>query len=142
MLVAQLLEGKSKGVVTLHSDESVVTAAQTLAKHRIGAIVVCDDNGKVEGILSERDIVAKISRDGCESLGDPIASCMSTGVVACQTKDTVNDLMEVMTNNRFRHLPVVDQGNLVGIISIGDMVKYKIEQAERDAEDLRSYIAS
>jgi CBS domain-containing protein len=113
-----------------------------LAQKRVGAIVVTDKAGKICGIVSERDIVRELARKGPEVLSRPVSVCMTTKVVTCSEKDTVDDVMAVMTANRFRHLPVEQGGRLSGIISIGDVVKRKIERAEQDAAELRNYIAS
>ncbi len=141
MSVAAMLVGKPKNLITVSPDDSVTDAIALLTKHRIGAVIVCDKTGGVTGILSERDVVRDIAREGAGILDGPISSCMTDKVVSCKAEDTVNYVMELMTNNRFRHLPVINAGKLVGIISIGDVVKRKIEQAEKDAQDMRNYIA-
>jgi len=94
------------------------------------------------GILSERDIVRDLARDGAGALENPVSKSMTKNVLSCSCSDSVNRVMEIMTDNRFRHMPVTEDGRLVGVISIGDVVKIKIEQAEKDAQDLRDYIAS
>jgi len=105
-------------------------------------VIICNEAGKVKGIISERDIVREIARDGVGALEMQVSKCMTSKVLSCTKEDTVDHVMEIMTTNRFRHMPVINDGNLLGIISIGDVVKSKIEQAEREAQDLRNYIAS
>ena len=141
MSVAAMLVGKPKNIIKVGPDDSVMDAIGLLSSHRIGAVIVCDENDGVKGILSERDIVRDINREGPSALNNPVSNCMTDKVISCRSSDSVDRVMELMTNNRFRHLPVIDKGNLVGIISIGDVVKRKIEQAEKDAQDMRDYIA-
>jgi len=100
------------------------------------------DGEKVCGIASERDLIRAINTKGANALADRIDGCMTSKVISCAPGDTIDHLMELMTKGRFRHLPVVEDGKLAGIVSIGDVVKRKIEQAERDAEELKRYIAS
>ena len=141
MSVASMLVGKPKNIIKVLPDDSVMDAVGLLTKHRIGAVIVCDENDGVKGILSERDIVRDIAREGPSVLNGPVSNCMTDKVISCRSTDSVDRVMELMTNNRFRHIPVIDSGNLIGIISIGDVVKAKIEQAEKDAQDMRDYIA-
>ena len=141
MSVASMLVGKPKNIIKVQPDDSVMDAVGLLTKHRIGAVIVCDENDGVKGILSERDIVRDIAREGPSVLNGPVSKCMTNKVISCRSTDSVDRVMELMTDNRFRHLPVIDSGNLMGIISIGDVVKSKIEQAEKDAQDMRDYIA-
>ncbi len=141
MTVALILAEKGRDVVTVHPDTLMRDAVSELAAKRIGAIVVTDDSGKVRGIISERDIVREIARHGPAALDMAVSACMTRAVMTCAENDTVDHVMGVMTTNRFRHLPVAANGVLSGIVSIGDVVKRKIEQAVRDAEDLRNYIA-
>jgi CBS domain-containing protein len=142
MSVAAMLEGKPVNIITASRDDTVTTAVGLLAKHRIGAVIVCDKSGNIEGILSERDIVRDIAREGAGILDGPISGCMTKKVLSCTSEDSINHVMEIMTTNRFRHMPVSDNGKLVGIISIGDVVKGKIEQAEQEAQYMREYITS
>src|SRR5690606_38409185 len=107
----------------------------------IGALVVVEDRDRIVGILSERDIVRAIARDGVEILDEPVATIMTRSVVTCVDGDAINQVMSVMTRGRFRHLPVVESGRLSGIVSIGDVVKERIEEVEREAEHLRVYNA-
>jgi CBS domain-containing protein len=141
MSVSEILGGKGGEVITSTPETSLVDVATVLAKHKIGALVV-KDGGKVCGIVSERDLVRHIAQDGSDALQHTISQCMTKSVISCKRSDTIDLVMEKMTTGRFRHLPVIEGGELLGIISIGDVVKRKIEQTERDAEELKRYIAS
>ncbi|MCP4304266.1 MAG: CBS domain-containing protein [bacterium] len=121
---------------------SVTEAVTRLAAKRIGALVVVDAGYAVEGILSERDIVRAIGKSGSGILADPVSSIMTREVEACGENETINDVMARMTRGRFRHLPVVEHDRLVGLISIGDVVKSRIEEVEHEAEEMRAYIAT
>lgn len=142
MTVASILAEKGRSVFTTNQQTPMSKVVDILAEKKIGAMVVLDDRDKVAGIISERDVVREISVSGASILNKPVSSCMTRAVISCGETDTVEQVMSVMTTNRFRHVPVVSKGQLVGIISIGDVVKRKIQQAEKDAEDLRNYIAS
>ena len=141
MTVGLILAQKGREVETAEPGVPVSRIVDVLASRRIGAIVIVGEGGRLAGIVSERDIVREISRRGASILDQPVSSCMTRAVVTCSEQDTVEHVMGVMSQNRFRHLPVVTEGRLAGIVSIGDVVKRKIEQAERDAADLRNYIA-
>lgn len=141
MAVSDILAEKGDAVITAEKTSTILDVSKTLAEKRIGAIVVVDDKGAACGIVSERDIVREVSSGGADALKSPVSSCMTHKVIFCEPDDTVDALMAKMTAGKFRHLPVLDKGKLAGIISIGDVVKRKIEQAERDAEDLKRYIA-
>ncbi len=141
MTVALILADKGRDVFTLSPDTRMADAVDLLASKRIGALVITRQDGAVSGILSERDVVREIATRGPAVLDRPISEFMTKKVIACAESDTVDAVMGIMTRNRFRHLPVVHNGKLAGIVSIGDVVKRKIEQAERDAEELRNYIA-
>ena len=142
MTVRAILSEKGFEVVTLKPDVSVKDAVAALAKHRIGALVVTDGHGVIKGIISERDIVRTLAEDGPESLNHSVADLMTANVKVCSENHTINEVMEIMTRGRFRHLPVERDGKLIGVISIGDVVKRRIEQAQKEAEEIRSYIAS
>ncbi|MFZ1814245.1 MAG: CBS domain-containing protein [Rhizobiaceae bacterium] len=142
MTVASILASKGRDVLTASPDDSISDIIDTLAEKKIGAIVITQKDGAVCGIVSERDIVRVISGRGAGVLDQPVSSCMTRKVLSCSESDTIDTVMEIMTSNSFRHLPVTTSGKLAGIISIGDVVKRKIEQAERDAEELRNYIAT
>jgi CBS domain-containing protein len=141
MIIAAILAQKGREVITIGPERTIAEAVAVLAARRIGAIVVVDA-GRIRGIISERDIVRALSRSGPEALSGRISEIMTRDVVTCLERETINDVMGRMTRGRFRHLPVVENGELVGMISIGDVVKARIEEAEREAAEMRSYIAS
>lgn len=141
MSVSTILAQKGNDVVTIASQSTLADAVDVLAMRKIGAVVVLDKDKSVCGILSERDIVRQIAEVGAEALEGTVSHCMTSKVVSCDTSETIDGLMEKMTAGRFRHLPVIEDGKLVGLISIGDVVKLKIEQAERDADEMKRYIA-
>jgi CBS domain-containing protein len=142
MTVRHILKEKGNEVVTLTPDLSVKEAVATLAKHRIGALVVTNGAGVIRGIISERDIVRRLAEDGPKSLDKKVSEVMTANVKVCAEDHTVNEVMEIMTNGRFRHLPVERDGKLIGLISIGDVVKRRIADVQREAEEIRSYIAT
>ena len=141
MIVAQILESKGREVSTTTADKTIGAVATELAARKIGALVVME-RGRVTGIVSERDIVKAIGLNGAVVLGDPVVSIMTRDVVTCREWEKINTVMARMTRRRFRHLPVVEDNELVGIVSIGDVVKARIEQVEYEADELRSYIAT
>ena len=140
MTVAKILGSKGRAVFTTTPETPLAEVVDQLASKRIGAIVVTDKAGKICGIVSERDIVRELSRKGQDVLAKPVSVCMTSKVFTCSEKDTIDEVMGIMSANRFRHLPVETGGKLAGIISIGDVVKLKIEKAEQDAAELRNYI--
>ncbi|QEX24130.1 inosine-5-monophosphate dehydrogenase [Hypericibacter adhaerens] len=142
MNVETILKTKGRDVVTMRPEATLAAAAKELHRRGIGAIVVTDDKGGVSGILSERDVVHTLAKSGPESLANPIAEVMTHRVHTCRLADTINDLMALMTAQRIRHLPVVEQGKLCGIVSIGDVVKYRLEEVEFEAGALREYVAT
>ena len=141
MSVSEILSGKGSEVITTTPNASLLEVATILSERKIGALIV-KDGSKVCGIVSERDIVRHISKDGADALTQKVAECMTKSVISSRRSDSIDLVMEKMTAGRFRHLPVIEDGELLGIISIGDVVKRKIEQAVRDAEELKRYIAS
>lgn len=141
MFVEAILTIKGSDVVTVSSDSSIGDLIATLARHNIGAVVVVD-GGKVEGIISERDIVRHLAGSAEGFRARPVSTLMTRAPRTCARTDTVEHAMSIMSQGRFRHLPVVEDGELIGIISIGDVVKRKIEEAEQEAGALREYIAS
>lgn len=141
MHVAAMLKRKGTDVVTVGPDESIGAAASTLAKHRIGAALVMDDGGRPIGILSERDIVRGVAAEGSGILQMPVSTLMTHDLVTCSSTDTTAQLMALMTARRIRHLPVVDGDRLIGMISIGDVVKARLDEAELEVESLRGYVA-
>ena len=145
MKVREILDAKGQGVVTIRSDATLSPAVHRLALERIGALVVSDDGVRVAGILSERDVVAGLARDGADLLaaGRRVADLMTHNVITCGPDDTEKWLMAEMTRRRVRHLPVLDDGRLVGIVSIGDVVKSRLGEVELEATVLReAYIAT
>ena len=142
MNVAGILALKGREVTTITAGALVSEAVARLASRKIGALVVAGQDNRVEGIISERDIVRAIGKQGAGILANAVSSLMTREVVSCTESDTINDVMGRMTRGRFRHLPVVEDGRLAGIISIGDVVKARIEQVEREAEEMRAYIAT
>lgn len=140
MTVAAILSGKGHDIITARSDALLSEICETLAKHKIGAVVVSDDEGVVNGIVSERDIVRVIGTQGVSALKTPVSSVMTKTVVTCTEENNINEVMAQMTQGKFRHMPVLKDGKLTGVISIGDVVKFKIAQVELEAEQMRSYI--
>ena len=136
MKVANVLRGKGKHVTTLLDNDNVATAVEILAEQNIGAVVVEDRWQKLVGIFSERDLVRALSRDGAASLEAPISSLMSTPVITCTPDDRIEAVLARMTMNRIRHLPVLEDGRLVGIVSIGDLVHYRLDEKELEASVL------
>jgi CBS domain-containing protein len=130
MHVSDLLEAKGTTVATVARDATVGAVVADLARHRIGALVVSPDGRRIEGIVSERDIVLRLSELHTDLLGEPVSSIMSTDVRTCAPTDDVESIMNLMTEQRIRHVPVVEGGQLSGIVSIGDVVKNRIRELE------------
>ncbi|MBO3760191.1 CBS domain-containing protein [Ciceribacter sp. L1K23] len=141
VLVKTILDQKGRDVVTVAPHASLAEAARTLEQHKIGAVVVVGMENRIVGIFTERDLVTAIGRRGAECLEDPVSSAMTANVYRCGEEATVNELMEVMSARRFRHVPVEAGGKLSGIISIGDVVKNRIREIEHEAEQIKAYIA-
>ncbi len=142
MTVKAILSRKGSDVVTIAPTANLSEAVKLLAQRRIGAVIVTGADNRVAGILSERDIVRVLGERGADALGDNIAAVMTRKVTTCVEADTVSDIMERMTTGKFRHVPVVEQGRLAGVISIGDVVKFRVEEIERESDALREYIAT
>lgn len=142
MYVHAILKHKGQDVVSAGPTDDVVETARLLNRHRIGAVVVRDADGHVAGILSERDIVRGIAESGAACLGLKVADLMTREVVSCRPDDSIDDIMALMTERRIRHLPVMEDGRLAGVISIGDVVKRRIAEIESEASSLREYIAT
>ncbi len=140
MTVRAILDLKGRDVTTITPDKTLGDAASLLSQHKIGALVVTGADRRVTGILSERDIVKAVSAGGAAALEEKIAARMIREVITCGPQDTMAELMGHMTAGRFRHLPVVENGRLVGIISIGDVVKRRLAEMERESSALRDYI--
>jgi len=141
MNVHTILRGKGKSVVTIHPDATIERAVAVLRLRGIGALVVSDDGEKVAGILSERDIVDALGQYGSELLSVSVSEVMTCPVVTCEPDDSVAELMAEMTNRRIRHFPVMEDGRLIGIVSIGDLVKSRLDEIEFEAHSMRSFIA-
>lgn len=141
MLVTEILKGKGDLVFTVSPDESIQSAAEQLLERRVGAVVVLDGEA-VAGILSERDVVQVVAREGPSALHNPVSCCMTREVHTAAPNESVDALLARMTDRRVRHLPVVRDGRLCGIVSIGDLVKSKIEEVEAESRGLRQYIAA
>ena len=140
MTVKAILCRKGTDVVTIEPTATLANAVQTLTAHSIGAVVVTGADQQVVGILSERDIVRAVAERGPGALDEAIGQIMTRKVVTCSECDKVGDLMERMTAGKFRHLPVLDRGRLAGIISIGDVVKFRLGEMEQESNALREYI--
>jgi CBS domain-containing protein len=141
MAVSHILNVKGRNVYTVRPSDSVESVVKILGEMRIGAIVVTDLHGQIAGIVSERDVVRYIASEGPGVLGKSASSIMTSNVLTCQDGDSEQELMALMTAKRIRHLPVVKDGKLNGMISIGDVVKFRIEEIEREAENMKAYIA-
>jgi CBS domain-containing protein len=139
--IADLLRHKGSEVVTAVPELSVSGLLEDLSRHNIGAMVVVDETGALVGIVSERDVVRRLNERGSELLHAPVAEIMTTQVVTCEPGEAVDNLAAIMTERRIRHMPVVEHGRLVGLVSIGDVVRSRIEQLESQSEQLESYIA-
>ena len=142
MNVAAILKLKGREVVTTGPNTTLLDIADLLGKHGIGCVVITGADAKVVGIVSERDIVRAIARAGSKVLKEPVASVMTKTVVTCREADTIDRLMAEMTAHRFRHMPVVERGRLCGLVSIGDVVRMRIAEAEMEAAAMREYIAT
>jgi len=142
MTVARILAEKGKDVLTVQPHRTLKEVVEVLASHGIGAVVVADASMSVLGILSERDVVRVLARDGAAALADQVSRHMTPKVITVTRDDTIDHLMETMTEGRFRHLPVVENGRLIGIVSIGDVVKRHVSAIDTERQALREYIAT
>jgi len=140
--IEALLESKGTAVATIRRQATVADAVAELASHGIGALVVSDDGASIEGIVSERDVVRRLNELGPGVLEQPVSAIMSTMVFTCGVDDLVDSLAETMTERRIRHVPVVRDGALAGIVSIGDVVKSRIGELEKDRSELMEYITA
>ena len=139
MTVRSILDSKGHQVLSVEPDAKLAAAVEVLGERKIGAVLVMSE-GRVEGILSERDIVRVLAERGAGVLDEPVSTVMTRKVVSCRESDTVAGIMEMMTLGKFRHLPVVEEGRVVGLISIGDIVKRRVQEYETEQEALRDYI--
>lgn len=142
MRVATILENKGSTVATINASATLAEAAGELRLRGVGALVVSMDGRSIEGIISERDVVRRLAEKGAQALDEPVSQVMSAEVRTCSLSDRCDDLMRVMTEHRMRHVPVVVDGALGGIISIGDVVKHRVNELEEEAEALHDYITT
>ena len=142
MNAATILKAKGNSVVTVRPGASLEEAARLLTERGIGCVVVAERGASPVGILSERDIVREVALGGAAKLKSTVAEAMTKPIHTCQPDDTIDHLMAVMTARRFRHVPVVEDGELVGIVSIGDVVKLRIAEAEMETQAMRTYITT
>jgi CBS domain-containing protein len=142
MNVAQILKQKGRDVLTIQPHLALQHAAEQLGQRRVGAVVVADAAGSVLGILSERDIVRAVGVKGGNALEDPVSKHMTANPTTVGEEADIDELMRAMTEGRFRHLPIVEGGRLVGIVSIGDVVKYHVDALHHERDSLREYIAT
>jgi CBS domain-containing protein len=142
MLVKNILSEKGREVVAIAVDATLSEAAQLLARKRIGAVLVRDAMGSLAGILSERDVVRAVADFSVTALARPVSAYMTRAVATCTEQDTIEEIMEMMTIGRFRHVPVLENGMVTGIVSIGDVVKNRIEETVQEAMSLRQYISA
>lgn len=141
MQVSVLLQRKGSEVVTVVPDMAMREVLAVLAEHRIGAVIVSSDGAAIEGLLSERDVVTALAAEGAEALDQPARALMTAEVITCQPDTTVEELMATMTERRVRHVPVLVDGRLAGVVSIGDVVKDRISGLEFETKSLHDYIA-
>lgn len=142
MRISDVLRGKGDVVVTIAPDNTVQELLDALSQHRVGALVVSTDNESVAGIVSERDVVRHLQSAGASLLDQPVRSIMTSDVYTCEPDAAVDDLMLMMTERRIRHVPVVVDGRMTGIVSIGDVVKHRIGELQTERDQLTAYIQS
>ena len=140
MTVSIILAAKGRDVVTVEPNATLKSAVALLAGKRIGAVLILGVDNRVAGILSERDIVRALAEQGRKALDEPVSAAMTRKVSTCHERETISSIMERMTRGKFRHVPVVDQGRLAGIVSIGDVVKHRLSEVEHDSAAMRDYI--
>ena len=141
MQVAHILKAKGTAVHSVPPETTIGDVVHSLSRKRVGAVLVLANDGRIAGIISERDIVHGLAARGGAFLAAEVAAAMTRRVVTCSPQDNVADLMALVTNRRFRHLPVVEDGRLCGIVSIGDLVKSRLDEIEHEARSLRSFIS-
>lgn len=142
MNVASILKAKGRAVTTVRPNGTLLDVAKKLGPKKIGAVVVVGENGNVAGIISERDIIRAVSEHGAAALSMVVSDVMTRNVVSCGETSELDELMEMMTKGRFRHLPVIEDGALVGIISIGDVVRHHVAEVEMEVSAMRNYLAT
>lgn len=142
MNVAAILKWKGRAVTTARPDTAVLAITEKLTARKIGTVVIVGDNGLVDGIISERDIIRAVAEHGAAALQMPVSRFMTRQVQTCQEINPIDEIMEIMTRERFRHMPVLEDGALVGIISIGDVVKHHVAEVEMEVSAMRNYLAT
>jgi CBS domain-containing protein len=142
MKLGELVKGKQKEIIRIKQDSNIAAAADMMTQNKIGALLVEDSTGAIAGILSERDIVRGMGPHGADLKNVAVSELMTRDVIRCSTDDTVNEAMAMMTDRHIRHLPVFNGDELMGFISIGDLVKCRILEVQTEAESLRQYIMS
>jgi CBS domain-containing protein len=142
MNISQILKAKGRAVATARPDAILSEIISRLAQKKIGAIVVVGGAGEVVGIVSERDVIRQLDERGAAALKEPVSQAMTTSVISCQETSTLEEMMELMTQGRFRHVPVIEDGALVGIVSIGDIVKHHVAEVEMEVTAMRDYFAT
>lgn len=142
MFVSDILSQKGGSVFTVSPETSVAQVSQQLSVRRIGSVLVLDGEGRVAGIVSERDLVRALASHGAKALELEARQVMTRDVVTCDPDESIDRVMEIMTRGRFRHLPVVRRGELLGLVSIGDVVKSRLEETRHEAEALKAYISA
>jgi CBS domain-containing protein len=140
MTVSIILAGKGREVASIKPNATLASAVALLAEKRIGALLILGAGNRIAGIISERDIVRSLAERGAGALDEPVSRSMTRNVSTCGENEPVSNIMERMTAGKFRHVPVVDQDRLVGLVSIGDVVKYRLHEMERDSAAMRDYI--
>jgi CBS domain-containing protein len=140
MTVSAILAHKGGSIVSVHPAATIVEVTHVLAEHRIGAVLVCNERGDLMGVLSERDIVAALAADGASALDHSAEEMMTRHVTTASVRTTIAEAMQMMTNGRFRHLPIIDKGRLIGLVSIGDVVKARMSQQEQEVDSLKAYV--
>ncbi len=140
MTVSVIVANKGREVVSIEPNASLADAVRLLAQKRIGAAVILGADRRLAGIISERDIVRVLAERGAAVLDEPVSRTMTRKVESCSENETVAQIMERMTQGKFRHMPVVDQGQVVGVVSIGDIVKHRLHEMERESTAMRDYI--
>ena len=142
MDVAAILREKGTKVITAYPDATVAQIVSTLSRERVGVVIICEEDGGLAGIVSERDVVNGLAERDQGILRTTVAGLMTTDVTTCSPSDKVSEIMATMTARRIRHIPVVESGKLCGIISIGDVVKHRLDEIESEADALREYVSS
>ena len=142
MTIDQILNDKGREVISVKAESSLSVAARTLDEKKIGAVVALGEGGVIVGVLSERDIVRQVARNGQAALQMPVGDAMTRDVITIDSTMKLEDAMQLMTDRRIRHLPVFRQDRLVGVVSIGDLVKWKIAETEAEAEAMKSYLST